>query len=393
MDGIIYLDHAATTAVHPEVAREMILWQSEYFGNPSSLYALGQKSRQAMEEARKQVARLIGAKPEEVYFTSGGSESDNWAIKGIFLARKEKGRHIITTAIEHHAVLETCDEIKKMGGEITLLPVDSQGIVNPDDVKKAIRPDTVLISVMHANNEIGTIQPIAGIGQIARKAGIPFLVDAVQTVGHYPVDVEAMNVDMLSLSAHKFYGPKGVGAMYLRKGVKIANLIHGGGQEKKRRAGTQNVPGIVGLGKAAEVAMADLDKEMQRETRLRDRLRELIENNIPDVILNGHPTQRVPNNLNMSFAGVEGEAMVLHLDHEGICASTGSACTTGSLEPSHVLMALGLKHEQAHGSLRFTFGRSNIMAHVDYVAAVMAKIVKTLRDISPTYVPGKMTVE
>lgn len=393
VDGIIYLDHAATTPVHPEVAREMILWQTEYFGNPSSLYALGQKSRQAMEDARKQVAALIGARPEEVYFTSGGSESDNWAIKGAFFARKDKPRHIITTAIEHHAVLDTCDELKKMGGEITIVPVDSQGVVDPDDVKKAIRPDTILITVMHANNEIGTVQPIAEIGKIAREAGVLFHVDAVQTVGHYPVNVDTLNVDMLSLSAHKFYGPKGVGAMYLRKGVKIANLIHGGGQEKKRRAGTQNVPGIVGLGKAAELAITDLDKEMQRETRLRDHLRELVENSIPDVMVNGHRTRRVPNNLNVTFAGVEGEAMLLRLDREGVCASTGSACTTGSLEPSHVLMALGLKHEQAHGSLRFTFGRSNIVAHVDFVAATMAKIVKVLRDISPTYVPGKMTVE
>jgi len=389
MDGIIYLDHAATTPVHPEVAREMSLWMTEYFGNPSSLYALGQKSKQAIESAREQVAQLLNARLDEVYFTSGGSESDNWAIKGTFFALHEKGRHIITSSIEHHAVLETCEALKRAGVLITLLPVDSNGLVDPDDVKKAIRDDTILISIMHANNEIGTMQPIAQIGKIARKAGIPFHVDAVQTAGHCPVDVGDMNVDMLALSAHKLYGPKGVGALYVRKGTKLRNLIDGGGQERKRRAGTQNVPGIVGLGKAAELARKGMEKESKREGALRDRLRDAIEGAIPDVRLNGHPTERLPNNLNMSIAGVEGEAMLLRLDHEGVCISTGSACTTGSLEPSHVLMAIGLKHEQAHGSLRFSFGLSNIPAHVDYVAATLAKIVKTLRDISPTYEPGK----
>ena len=393
MNAMIYLDHAATTPVHPDVAREMAPWMSEFFGNPSSLYALGQKSKQGIDAARAQVATLLGAKPDDVYFTSGGSESDNWALKGSFFALREKGKHIITSTLEHHAVLETCDELKKMGAEITLVPVDSTGLVDPDDVKKAIRPGTILISIMHANNEIGTIEPVAEIGKIAKKAGVAFHVDAVQTVGHFPVNVDAMNVDMLSLSAHKLYGPKGVGAMFIRKGVKIRNLIHGGGQERKRRAGTQNVPGIVGLGKAAELARLGLEQEMPREAALRDKLRQLIEATIPDVMLNGHPTQRLANNLNMSFAGVEGEAMVLRLDHEGICASTGSACTTGSLEPSHVLMAIGLKHEQAHGSLRLTFGRSNEMEHVEKAAATLARIVKTLRDMSPTYVPGKMTIE
>lgn len=390
MQNLIYLDHAATTPVHPEVQREMLLWITEYFGNVSSLYGLGQQSKKAIEAARAHVARLINAKPEEVYFTSGGSESDNWALKGAFLARQGKGRHIITSAIEHHAVLEPCEGLAKMGAEITSLRVDPTGQVDPDDVKTAIRPDTILISVMHANNEIGTIEPVAEIGRIARAAGVPFHVDAVQTVGHCPVDVEALNIDVLSLSAHKLYGPKGVGAMYLRKGIKLASLIQGGGQERKRRAGTENVAGIVGLGKAAEIAQRDMPETSRREAALRDRLRELIEASIPDVMFNGHATERVPNNLNMSFAGVEGEAMLLRLDREGVCASTGSACTTGSLEPSHVLMAIGLKHEQAHGSLRLTLGRANNAAHVEFTASVLAKIVKQLRDMSPTYEQGKI---
>ena len=388
----IYMDHAASTPPAPEVIEAMHSAFVEIFGNASSLHQPGLAARAALEEAREKVAGLIGAEAEEVYFTSGGTESDNLAIKGVALANRARGRHIITTSIEHPAVLEPCRYLERQGFEVTCLPVTREGLVEVEALESAIRDDTILISMMHANNEIGTVQPIAEIGKIAREAGVLFHVDAVQTVGHYPVNVDTLNVDMLSLSAHKFYGPKGVGAMYLRKGVKIANLIHGGGQEKKRRAGTQNVPGIVGLGKAAELAITDLDKEMQRETRLRDHLRELVENSIPDVMVNGHRTRRVPNNLNVTFAGVEGEAMLLRLDREGVCASTGSACTTGSLEPSHVLMALGLKHEQAHGSLRFTFGRSNIVAHVDFVAATLAKIVKVLRDISPTYVPGRMTV-
>jgi cysteine desulfurase len=389
MDGIIYLDHAATTPVRPEVRREMMIYMSDYFGNASSLYTLGQMSKKAIDPAREKVARLIGASPEEVYFTSGGSESDNWAIKGTFFAKQDKGRHLITSAIEHHAVLDTCEQLQKMGGGLTVLPVDSNGMVDPDDVKNAIRPDTILISVMHANNEIGTIQPIAEIGKIAKEAGVTFHVDAVQTVGHYPVDVDAMNCDLLSLSGHKLYGPKGVGAMYMRKGTRVLSLIHGGGQERKRRAGTENVPGIVGLGKAAELAMAELEKAIERESALRNDLLKKLETAIPDSHLNGHPTQRLSNNLNISFAGVEGEAILLRLDREGICASTGSACTTGSLEPSHVLMAIGLKHEQTHGSVRFTFGRSNVAAHVDFVAKVMEKTVSRLREMSPTYVPGE----
>lgn len=389
MDGIIYLDHAATTPVRPEVRREMMIYMSDLFGNASSLYTLGQMSKKAIDPAREKVAALIGASPEEVYFTSGGSESDNWAIKGTFFAKREKGGHLIASAIEHHAVLDTCEQLEKLGGELTVLPVDSDGVVDPDDVKKAIRPDTILISVMHANNEIGTIQPIAEIGRIAKEAGVAFHVDAVQTVGHYPVDVDAMNCDLLSLSAHKLYGPKGVGAMYIRKGTRVLSLIHGGGQERKRRAGTENVAGIVGLGRAAELAGAELDKTQERESALRDALQERLEAAIPDFHLNGHPTQRLPNNLNISFAGVEGESILLRLDREGICASTGSACTTGSLEPSHVLMAIGLKHEQTHGSVRFTFGRSNLPAHVDFVAKVMEKIVNQLREMSPTYVPGE----
>jgi len=390
MDGIIYLDHAATTPVRPEVRREMTMYMSDLFGNASSLYGLGQASKKAVDAAREQVAALIGARPEEVYFTSGGSESDNWAVKGAFMARQDKGMHVITTAIEHHAVLHACEELQRMGAELTVLPVDSYGTVDPGDVKKAIRPDTILISVMHANNEIGTIQPIAEIGKIAKEAGIPFHVDAVQTAGHYPVDVQAMNCDLLALSSHKLYGPKGVGAMYMRKGTKIRPLIHGGGQERKLRAGTENVAGIAGLGRAAELARAEVEESMAREAILRDKLREMIEAAIPDVRLNGHPTRRLANNLNMSFAGVEGESILLRLDSEGVCASTGSACTTGSLEPSHVLMAIGLSHEQAHGSVRLTFGRSNIMAHVDYVAKVLADIIERLREMSPTYEPGNV---
>jgi len=389
MDRTIYLDHAATTPVRPEVRSEMMIYMSDLFGNASSLYGLGQTSKKAIDAAREQVAGLIGAKPEEIYFTSGGSESDNWAVKGVFFAQQKKGRHVITSAIEHHAVLESCKQLEKMGGELTVLPVDSAGMVDPDDVKKAIRPNTVLISVMHANNEIGTVQPIAEIGKIAKEAEVTFHVDTVQSVGHYPVDVQAMNCDLLAISAHKLYGPKGVGAAYIRKGTKIRPMILGGGQERKRRAGTENVAGIAGLAKAAELAGAELDESMERESALRDKLREAIEENIPDVRLNGHPTQRLANNLNMSFAGVEGEAILLRLDREGVCASTGSACTTGSLEPSHVLMALGLSHEQTHGSIRFTMGNSNNAAHMDYVAKVMAKIVGQLRDMSPTYEPGK----
>ena len=390
MNNIIYLDHAATTPVHPEVRREMSLWMTEYFGNASSLYSIGRKSKEAVESARKSVATLIGAKADSVFFTCGGSESDNWAIKGVYLANAGKPAHIITTNIEHHAVFDTVEYLGKLGAAVTMVPVDSSGIVDPDDVKKAITPETILVSVMHANNEIGTVQPIAEIGKTTREAGIPLHVDAVQTVGHLPVDVDAMNIDLLSLSAHKLYGPKGVGALFIRKGVKLNKLIHGGGQESSRRAGTENVPGIVGLGRAVEIARAELETTMKREGEMRDELRRLIEASIPDIIPNGHPTKRLPNNLNISFAGIEGEGMLLHLDRFGICVSTGSACTTGSLEPSHVLMALGLRHEQAHGSLRFTFGRSNSMAHVGYVAETLAKIVKMLRDMSPLYEPGKV---
>jgi len=385
----IYLDHAATTPMRTEVLQEMLPYFIDGFGNASSLYSLGRASQEALETARERLAELIGAKPAEIIFTSGGSESDNWAVKGIFAAHCARGKHVITTAIEHHAVYHACDAVEKLGAEITRLPVDSTGMVDPDDVRKAIRRDTILISVMHANNEVGTIQPVAEIGAIAKEAGVPFHVDAVQTVGHYPVNVNEIQCDLLALSGHKFYGPKGVGAMFLRKGTRISNLIDGGGQENNRRAGTENVPGIVGLGKAAELAGAELEASMQREAALRDRLREAIEATIPGVRLNGHPEIRLPNNLNMSFAGVEGEGILLRLDHAGVCASTGSACTTGSLEPSHVLMAMGLSHEQAHGSVRFTFGKDSIPAHVDYVAGVLAETVKKLRDMSPTYEPRR----
>jgi len=391
VNRIVYLDHAATTPMRTEVLQAMVPYFIDRFGNASSsLYALGRASREAVEAARRQVAELIGAKPAEIYFTSGGSEADNWAVKGIFAARKGDSAHVITTAIEHHALLHACDSIGKMGAEITQVPVDSTGTADPADIRKAIRPDTILISVMHANNEVGTIQPIAEIGAIAEEAGVPFHVDAVQTVGHYPVNVEEMHCSLLSLSGHKLYGPKGVGAMFLRKGTRIRNLIDGGGQESSLRAGTENVPGIVGLGKAAELAGAELEESIRHESGLRDRLRKAIEESVPDVNLNGHPDMRLPNNLNMSFAGVEGEGILLRLDYAGVCVSTGSACTTGSLDPSHVLMAMGLKHEQAHGSVRFTFGKDNSKADVDYVAGVLADTVRKLRDISPTYVPGNV---
>lgn len=379
----IYLDHAATTPTHPEVVKAMLPYLSNAFGNPSTIYSYGREARKAVEEARAKAAKLISARSEEIIFTSGGTEADNLALKGIAFANEDKGNHIITTSIEHHAVLEACKFLERRGFKVTYLPVDRYGLVDPDDVKKAITNRTVLVSVMHANNEVGTIEPIEEIGKITRQTGVYFHTDAVQTVGHIPVNVERLNVDLLSLSAHKFYGPKGVGALYVRNGVKLVSLLHGGEQERRRRAGTENVPGIVGLGKAAELSEAEMKEEAKRLSYLRDKLIKGLLERIDHVHLNGHPTQRLPNNVNMSFDYVEGESMLLNLDLEGICASTGSACSSASLEPSHVLLALGLSPQQAHGSLRLTLGSETTEQDIDRVLAVLPRIVANLRQMSP----------
>lgn len=378
----IYLDNAATTAVAPEVLEAMLPYFTTVYGNPSSIHATGREAHKAVDQARRQVAAAIGAQPQEIYFTAGGSESDNWAIKGTAFARQSKGNHIITTAIEHHAVLHTCAWLEKHGFEVTYLPVDSDGLVNPADVEKAITDKTILISVMMANNEIGTIEPIKEIGQIARAHKILFHTDAVQAVGAIPVDVNDLGVDMLSMSGHKFHGPKGIGALYIRKGVRIDTLIHGGAQERGLRAGTENLPGIVGIGKAIELATAHLEENARRMTALRDKLIDGIMERVEDVRLNGHRTRRLPNNCNVSIRYIEGEAMLLRLDLAGIAASSGSACTSGSLDPSHVLLAIGLPHEIAHGSLRMTLGTDTTEADIDQVLDTLPGIVKNLRDMS-----------
>lgn len=379
----IYLDHAATTPTRPEVMKAMLPFFTDAFGNPSSIHSLGQEAKGAVEEARTKVAELIGARSEEIVFTSGGTEADNFALKGIAYANEHKGNHIITTSIEHHAVLEVCKFLGRRGFRITYLPVDKYGLVDPQDVKKAITDKTILISVMHASNEVGTIEPVEEIGEIAREAGIYFHTDAVQTVGHIPVNVDELKVDLLSISAHKLYGSKGAGALYVRKGTKLVSLMHGGEQEKRRRAGTENVPAIVGLGKAVELAGQEIGKEAERLAYLRDKLIKGLGEKIDHIRLNGHPTRRLPNNVNVSVDFVEGESMLLNLDLEGICASTGSACSSASLEPSHVLLALGLPPEQAHGSLRFTLGRENTEADVERVLEVLPGIVAKLRAMSP----------
>jgi cysteine desulfurase len=379
----IYLDHAATTPTHPEVVKAMLPFFSDAFGNPSSIYSYGQEAKGAVEEARTRVAGLVGARDEEIVFTSGGTEADNFALKGAAYAHERKGNHVITTSIEHHAVLETCKFLERSGFKITCLPVDKYGLVDPDDVKKAITNKTILISVMHANNEVGTIEPVEEIGRIAREAGIYFHSDAVQTAGHIPVSVDGLRVDLLSISGHKLYGPKGVGALYVRKGTKLVPLMHGGEHEKRRRAGTENVPGIVGLGKAAELAGQEMGKETERLAHLRDKLIKGLEKKVDHIRLNGHPTRRLPNNVNVSVGFVEGESMILNLDLEGICASTGSACSSSNLEPSHVLLALGVPTEQAHCSLRFTLGRENTEADIERVLSVLPGIVTKLRAMSP----------
>ncbi|MEE8497336.1 MAG: cysteine desulfurase NifS [Acidimicrobiia bacterium] len=378
----IYLDYAATTPTHPEVVRAMTPHWSEHFGNPSSIYSYGQEAKGTIEDAREKVAELIGASPEEIVFTSGGTEADNFAIKGTAFAAK-RGNHIITSAIEHHAVHETCSFLERHGFEVTYLPVDGDGLVDPDDLEKAITKETILVSVMHANNEVGTVQPIAEMAAIAREAGVYFHSDTVQTAGHIPVDVNELGVDLLSLSAHKLYGPKGVGALYVRKGTRLVPFMHGGGQERNRRGGTENVPGIAGFGKAAEIAGKETPEEAERLTAFRQRLIEGILGTIDNSRLNGHPEQRLPNNVNVSIDYVEGESMLLNLDLEGICASTGSACSSASLEASHVLLAMGLAHEQAHASLRFTMGKWTETEHVDRVLEVLPPIVAKLRAMSP----------
>ena len=377
----IYMDNAATTATRPEVMEAMLPYFTQNYGNPSSIHAFGRDARRALENARKQVAAALNCEPREVYFTAGGSESDNWAIRCAL--QNKQGKHIITSAIEHHAVLHTCEYMEKQGYEVTYLPVDEYGIVSVEDVKKAIRPDTALITIMAANNEIGTIQPIAEIGKIAKEAGILFHTDAVQAIGAISVDVKEWNVDMLSLSGHKFHAPKGVGALYIRKGIRITNLIYGGAQERGLRAGTENLPGIVGLGKAIELAVAELPGYAEKMTKLRDKLIDGILANITDVQLNGHRTQRLPGNVNVSVRYVEGEALLMRLDLAGIAASSGSACTSGSLDPSHVLLAIGLPHEIAHGSLRLSLGSETTEADIDYVIETLPNIVNTLRAMSP----------
>ncbi|MDD6683731.1 MAG: cysteine desulfurase NifS [Clostridiales bacterium] len=381
----IYMDNAATTAVAPEALSAMLPCFAQFYGNASSIHGTGREARKKLEEARKTVANCLGAKPNEIYFTSGGTESDNWAIKGAAFANRKKGNHIITSQIEHHAVLHTCQWLEKQGFEVTYLPVDEYGLVNPADVEKAITDQTILISIMAANNEIGTIEPVAEIGKIAREHKIIFHCDAVQAVGAIPVDVNDWNVDMLSLSGHKFHGPKGVGALYIRTGVKVEQFMHGGAQERGRRATTENLPGIVGLAAALEHACLHMEENACKMMMMRDRLIKGILDNIPHTRLNGHAMKRLPGNVNVSVQFIEGEALLLRLDLAGISASSGSACTSGSLDPSHVLLAIGLPHEIAHGSLRLSLADSNTEEEVDEVLRVLPEIVKTLRDMSPLY--------
>lgn len=381
----IYLDHAATTPMRPEVVEEMMPYFREKFGNASTLYFYGQEAKDAVNAARERVASVINAEASEIVFTSGGTESDNFAIAGIVWANQKKGNHIITTSVEHHAVLNICKFLEKRGFEVTYLPVDTQGLVNPEDVKRAIRKETILISVMHANNEVGTIEPIEEIGEIAKAKGVYFHTDSVQTFGHIPIDVTKLKVDLLSVSAHKLYGPKGVGCLYIRKGVKIVPFLYGGDQENKRRGSTENVAGIVGFGKAAELVKDEMKEEISRLIPLRDRLIKQILEKIKYARINGHPAKRLPGNVNISVEFVEGESMLLQLDMKGICASSGSACTSSILEPSHVLTAMGIPPEVAHGSLRFTLGRGNSSEHIDYVLEVLPEIVERLRAMSPLY--------
>jgi len=387
MTKLVYMDNSATTFTKPEVLEEMMPYFTQDFGNPSSMYSMSDITRKAISVARDRVAKAINADPKEIFFTAGGSEGDNWALKGIAYANKNKGNHIITTQIEHHAILHSGKFLEKQGFDVTYLPVDSEGFVSLDDLKAAITDKTILVSVMFVNNEIGTIEPIKEIAQICKEKGIYFHTDAVQAVGHVPIDVKELGVDMLSMAGHKFHGPKGVGAMYIRKGVKIENLIHGGAQEKGRRASTENTTGIVGIGKAIELAVTELEEETERLSKLRNKLLNGLQEKVPFAKLNGPKdlSKRNPNNVNMSFIGVEGETLLLDLDDAGICASTGSACASGSLDPSHVLLAIGCAHEVAHGSLRLSLGTSTTEEDVDYALEVIPAIIKRRREMSPLW--------
>lgn len=384
-DTKVYLDHAATTPVREEVIEAMLPYFNKKFGNPSSVYSIGRDSKRAIEEARETVAKAIGAQAKELFFTGSGTEADNWAIKGVAYANQKKGKHIITSSIEHHAVLHTCQYLEREGFEVTYLPVDADGLLTAQQVADAIRPDTILVTIMFANNEIGTIQPISEIGKVTREKGVIFHTDAVQAVGNVDINVEDMNIDLLSMSSHKFYGPKGVGALYIRKGVKITSIMHGGAQERNRRASTENVPAIVGLAKAIEIATANMEAYNKKLLALRERTIKEIEEKIPYIKLNGHREKRLPGNVNFSFSFIEGESLLLMLDMSGIAASSGSACTSGSLDPSHVLLAIGLPHETAHGSLRLSFGDENTNEDVDYLMEVLPNIVQKLREMSPLY--------
>lgn len=385
MTKTIYLDNAATTPTDPEVLKEMLPYFCERYGNASSVYGLGQESKQAVSKARKQIADALNADEGEIYFTAGGSESDNWAIKAAAEALQSKGKHIITSSIEHHAVLNTCEYLEKRGFEVTYLKVDSDGLIDIGELEAAIRPDTILISIMFANNEIGTVEPVKEISEIAKKHGILFHTDAVQAFTHVPIDVKELGIDMLSASGHKFNGPKGVGFLYIRKGVRIKSFVHGGQQEKGKRAGTENVPGIVGIGKAAELAMSTLKERTETEIKLRDHLIDRILGEIPYTRLNGHREKRLPNNTSFCFRFIEGESLLMWLDMAGICGSSGSACTSGSLDPSHVLLAIGLPHEIAHGSLRLTLSEKNTIEEMDYVVDCVKETVDKLRKMSPLY--------
>ncbi|MBP3593218.1 MAG: cysteine desulfurase NifS [Lachnospiraceae bacterium] len=382
---IIYLDNAATTKTRPEVVEAMLPYFTEKFGNPSSVYGFASQNKEAVTEAREQIAKALNAPTQDIYFTAGGSEADNWALKAAMEAYKDKGNHLITTKIEHHAILHTCEYLEKQGCEVTYLDVDENGVVDLEQLKRSIKPTTVLISVMYANNEIGTIQPIKKIGQIAKEHGVLFHTDAVQAFGQLPIDVVAENIDMLSASGHKLNGPKGIGFLYIKKGLKLRSLIHGGGQERKRRAGTENVPGIVGFGKAVELAVAGMEAKIKKETELRDYMIDRVLAEIPYVRLNGHRTLRLPNNANFSFQFIEGESLLIMLDMKGICASSGSACTSGSLDPSHVLLAIGLPHEIAHGSLRLTLSEETTKEEIDFTIDQLKAIVANLRNMSPLY--------
>ena len=385
MKKLIYLDNAATTKTAPEVMEAMIPYFTEYYGNPSSVYDFAGISKKALDESRETIANALHAKENEIYFTAGGSEADNWALKATAEAYAAKGKHIITTKIEHHAVLHACEALEKEGFRVTYLDVDEYGLVTPEQVKQAICDDTILVSVMFANNEIGTIEPIREIGAVCREKGVVFHTDAVQAFGAIPIQVDEMNIDMLSITGHKLYGPKGTGALYIRKGIILKNLIDGGAQERGKRAGTENIAGIVGLGKAAQLAQAQMKENAQRLTALRDRLIQGLLQQIPETRLNGHPTKRLPNNVNVCFRYIEGESLLLLLDRAGIAGSSGSACTSGSLDPSHVLLAIGLPHEIAHGSLRLTLGASTTEEDVDYAIECLKNIVSRLREMSPLY--------